>query len=213
MPEYISVDELKTALAMTGETYADDAMDVAVNAANEACDNYKRTTFAPTEDQARIYTAQPGATKLEIDDLNTLTSVTVDEDGDGVFETTWVEGTDFDLLPVNAPFEGIPYQAIGLRARGSGASAFPRYPNTVKVTGSYGWLQTPQSVVQAATLIANFLLSSTQGAPMGVLVESAGDAVAMARIGRIHPAAAALLDLIPGRATPGKQGFKSLQLG
>ncbi len=212
MPEYISVDELKTALAMSGETYADDAMDVAVNAANESCDNYKRTTFAPTEDQARIYTAHSGATSLEIDDLNTLTSVTLDEDADGVFETAWTEGVEFDLLPVNAPYEGIPYQALGLRVRG-GTSAFPRYPNSVKVTGSYGWLQTPQSVVQAATLIANFLLSSTQGAPLGVLVEAAGDAVAVARIGRIHPAAAALLDLLPGRSTPGKQGFRSLQLG
>jgi hypothetical protein len=212
MPEYIGIDELKTALAMTGETYADDAIEVAVNSANEACDNYKGTTFAPTETQARTYTAKLGALTLEIDDLNSLTSVTVDADGDGTYEVTWTLGEDFDLEPANAPFEGIPYQAIALRRRG-GASSFPRYANSVKVTGSYGWAQTPASVVQAATMIANFLLSSTQGAPMGVIVEAAADTVAMARLGRIHPPAAGLLDLLPGRPTPGKQGLTSVQLG
>jgi hypothetical protein len=209
VPEYISAEELKTALAMTGETYADEAIELAVGAASEAVDGYKRTTFAPTETQARVYTARAGVAALAIDDLNTLASLTVDADGDGVYETTWTLGEEFDLEPANAPLAGQPYDSIVLRP---GAS-FPRHPNAIKVTGSFGWQQTPQLVVQAAQLIANFLLSSTQGAPMGVLVEAAGDAVAMARLGRIHPAAAGLLDLIPGRPTPGKRGLTSVQLG
>jgi hypothetical protein len=209
MPEYISADDLKTALAMTGETYADEAIEVAVAAANEACDGYKQTTFAPTEDQARVYTARAGVSSLAIDDLNTLASLTVDTDGDGTYETTWTLGDEFDLEPANAALKGEPYYSIVLRS----GSSFPRHPNAVKVTGSFGWQTTPTLVVQAATMIANFLLSSTQGAPMGVLVEAAGDAVAMARLGRIHPAAAGLLDLIPGRPSPGKRGLTSVQLG
>lgn len=204
---YVTADELKEILQLTGETFADSAIDIAVSAASRACDAYKKkrgTGFYPTAG-TRYYS--PGVYDLEapIDDLVSLTSVTIDADGDGSYDTTWVNGTDFYLGPVNAAADGRPYKRIVLRPQA--ARTFPPYINGVKVIGTFGWAETPIEVKQAAILIANHLLYRTREAPLGVLVAAGAEAVAMARLGRIDAAAALLLDQIdPSPAT------RSLQL-
>lgn len=208
MAEYISADELKDILGgMAGTTFADDAIEIAVVAASDACDGYKRTSFGALPGE-RYFTARYGATALTIDDLSELTSVTLDEDGDGVYETTWTVDDDFFLAPVNADQKGQPWNELRI-PRGSSAY-FPRYDRAVKVDGTWGWPAVPELVRQATIVIANTLLSATQGAPMGVIVEAAGDVVATARLGRINPVAQGLLDQIPGRQ---HDGLKSIRLG
>lgn len=206
---YVTVDELKEILAMQGETYADLAIEIAVSAASRACDGYKRTRFYPTS-EARVFTVSMGSRWLRIGDLSSLTSITIDADNDGVYETTWVQGTDFALDPVNASLEGIPWNTVSLLFRDGSAGYFPAYRDAVKVTGQFGWSETPALVKQATMLLANMILSATQGAPMGVVIAQATEAVALARLGRIHPTAAGLLDLIPGTQKP---GLASIQLG
>lgn len=207
MAEYVSIDELKEILAMQGETFADSAMEIAVVAASDACDGYKRTSFGATPGE-RLYTARYGATALVIDDLSELTALTLDADGDGVHETTWTLDDDFFLAPVNADQKGQPWNEI--RIPNGSSATLPRFDRAVKVEGLFGWPAVPELVRQAAIVLANTILSTTQGAPMGVIVEAAGDAVAMARLGRINPVAAGLLDQLPGRQ-PG--GLKSVRLG
>jgi hypothetical protein len=74
----------------------------------------------------------------------------VDTDGDGVFETTLVEGADFDLYPLN---DG---QKAMIRLRPGGAlTIFPDAGKVVEVNASWGWAQVPAAIQQATLLTAS----------------------------------------------------------
>lgn len=204
--EYVTRDELKTILGVSANDYADLAIDINIDAASRAVDGYKGTRYYSTA-ETRYYTADPTDTSISIDDLNTLTAVTVDTDGDGTYETAWVNGTDFVLLPANAAADGRPWNTVSLLEQGN--QRFPSFQNAVKVQGSFGWASTPTLAKQAAILLANKLLVETRQAPMGVVLAVANETVALARLGSIHPDAKFLLDQLPGGA---KKSFASLQL-
>jgi len=192
---YVTTSELKATLNI-GTTYADDDIDIAVAAASRACDGYKDTRFYPTT-ETRYYTAAACDQYVDIDELNTLTSVTIDTTGDGSYSTTWTVSTDFVLTPANADADGFPYNQ--LRILPQSGRRFPGYINGVKVVGSFGWADTPAGVAQAARIFAGRLLKRSRETPYGIVVV-AGDAVAAARLGRIDPDVAFLLDNLPGAA-------------
>lgn len=191
--EYVTRAELKATLGLTGETYADADIDVAVEAASRAIDNYKRTRFYPSS-ETRYYSADPSDEWIAIDDLVSVTSVAVDTDGNATYETAWVDGTDFVLDPPNAPLEGRPRRK--LRLLGQAGRTFPAYRNSIKVVGSFGWATTPTVVRQAARILAARLLKRGRETPYGIVVV-AGDVAAAARLGRIDPDVAFLLDNLP----------------
>lgn len=222
---YVTRTELKAILKQAGETFQDLAIDIAVEAASRACDGYKRTRFYPTT-ETRKYTANVVAARrirsysersfflasssneLAINDLVSASSVTVDTDGDGDYETTWVEGTDFVFEPANAALEGIPYRSLFLLPQVG--KSFPQYKNAIKITGSFGWAAAPGNVKMAAVLMANRFLVKMTKAPLGILVVAANEMVTSAYLGGIDKDAAFLLDTIPGAQRPALQ---SLQLG
>lgn len=191
---YVELEEIKSTLNLTGSSFADADIEVAVGAASRAVDGYTGDRFYPTT-ETRYYTGCPGETDVTLDSLNTLTSVTVDTDGNGTYETTWVNGTDFTLDPVNAALEGFPYTKLVLRPQAG--RTFPPYANAVKVIGSFGWAAAPAGVKQATRILSGRLLKRARETPYGILVV-AGDAVAAARLGRIDPDVAFLLDNLPG---------------
>lgn len=203
MSLYITTDELKVTLELGDETYADDDIDLACSAASQAIEGYKNTRYYPTTATA-VYTADrppSGGTgyqfayatcpELTIDDLNALTSLKVDEDGDGVYETAWTENTDFFLGPENAHFHGVPYNTVTIR-RQSGR-VFPPHQRAIQIIGSFGWADTPDRVKQAAKILAARYLKRARETPYGLIIVT-GDAVAAARLGKIDPDVAALLD-------------------
>jgi hypothetical protein len=190
---YITAADLKATLNI-GSTYADDDIAVAVAAASRACDGYKDDRFYPAT-ETRYYTAEPCDDYVKIDSLNALTSVAVDATGAGTWATTWTNGTDFTLAPYNAATDGYPYTEIKIRRQGG--RRFVGYENSIKVVGSFGWANVPAGVVQATTILAGRLLKRARETPYGIVVV-AGDAVAAARLGRIDPDVAFLLDNLPG---------------
>lgn len=208
---YVTTDQLKTTLELAGTTYADDDIDLACEAASRAIDGYTNSRFYPTT-ETRYYTAtwfgprySDGFTNeitgssdvwLGIDDAVTVTAVTVDTDGNGSYETTWVEGTDFYLDPANAALEGQPSRRLVLRSQAG--RTFPSYDRAIKVVGSFGWAAAPAQVRQAAVILAGRFLKRSRETPYGILTVT-GDAVAAARLGRIDPDVAFLLDTLPGR--------------
>lgn len=211
MSLYVDADELKNTLSLNGTSFVDDDIDRAIAAASRAIDGYKDRRFYPTT-ETRYYTADPYATSVAIDDLVSATSVTIDLDGDGVYETTWTEGTQFLLDPANAALQGRPYNQLVLMTAPSITTIgtqhdtlpvivprfmFPVYQRAIKIEGSFGWPAPPAQVKQAAFLIAHRLIVRTRSAPLGILVAAAADTVAAARLGRIDPDAAWLLDQIP----------------
>lgn len=192
---YVTADDLKTILGIDADTYADIAVDAAVSAASRAIDGYKGARYYATT-ETRYYTAasrlQP---RLYLGDLVSVSSVTVDTDDDGSYDTTWTEGTDFYLDPPNAALESLPKRELVLYERAG--RNFPDSQLAVKVTGSFGWAATPALVQQAAILLANRLLTRTRTAPLAIQVATAGEAVSMARLGHIDPDVAFLLDQLP----------------
>jgi hypothetical protein len=194
---YVTAAALKQTLNI-GSTYADDDIDIACEAASRACDGYRNLSpglFAPTSSQTRYYDATQADTCISIDPLNSLTSVSVDVDGDGTYETTWTVGTDFLLSPYNAVTDGFPYTKIDLLSQAG--RRFPGYQKSVAVVGSFGWAATPGAVAQASAILAGRFLKRSRETPYGIVVVS-GDAVAAARLGRIDPDVAFLLDNLPG---------------
>ena len=195
---YITRDELKTALTLTGQSYADADIDRAVVAASRAIDEAVRSggshfyqateTRYYTPDDYNSYAYYSGfygrEHRLEIDDCVSVTSLTVDTAGDGGYATTWVEGTDFFLDPANANTSGKPFEEIVLRAQGG--RYYPRIQRAVKVTGVFGWPVLPPEVPQYALIFATQLVLRSRQAPFGILM--AGMEVgAAARISRFDP--------------------------
>lgn len=188
---YVTRDELLYSLDSSSATYMDDDVDDAINAASRAIDEACGQRFFPTT-ETRVYTAPCYPSRwylsnlrdLEIDPLNDLTSLMVDMDGDGTYEETWVEGTDFYLDPPNNPLKGYPYTRVVLY-RNAGRR-FPVWDNAIQIAGSFGWAETPVEVKQYCKIFASQLLLRSREAPFGVLM--AGSEVGTsARIARFDP--------------------------
>src|SRR5215510_5722003 len=91
--------------------------------------------------ETRYYTLtdpHQGGTTLKVDDCLGVTSLLTDNNGDGVFETTWTTGTDYYLQPRNAPLDSLPYTNI-TRTSLTGRFYFPAYQEAIQVTGSFGY--------------------------------------------------------------------------
>jgi hypothetical protein len=196
MTDYITSTALKSTLELTGETYADADISAAITAASRVIDAYKNTRFYPTT-ETRYYTGDPCELRVRIDDLSTSTGATVsiDVDGDGVYETTWTSGTDYYLDPANADLQGLPFNAVTIR-RQSGRR-WPYYQRSVKVVGAFGWATAPAQVTEACTILAGRYLRRARETPYGI-VAIATDSVGLARLGRIDPDVAFMLDNITG---------------
>lgn len=168
--DYITSAELKATLEMTGLTYADADIAVAITAASRGIDEATGRRFWDDADanQVRYYRPDREET-LDIDDLITLTSVLVDRDGDGTFEETWVLDTDFVLEPLNAAADGEPWTRLSRHPSTAFASFARTYPRSVKMTGKFGWASVPAGVKAATTIIATRTLKRTREAPFGVV--------------------------------------------
>ncbi len=80
----------------------------------------------------------PGALRLP-HDLISVTSLLVDEDGDGTYELTLASNTDYWLGPYEAAERGEPYWYIELNPNGTQLASWPRYPRSVKLAGLFGY--------------------------------------------------------------------------
>ena len=197
MTTYISTAIMADTLEITGETYAAADMVAAIEAASRVIDAYKSTRFYPTS-ETRTYTAPSytsGSDSLSIYDLNNSAGATVsfDMDGDGVYETVLTENTDYYLEPRNNDLTGKPWNQITLR-RQSGRQ-WPTCQYGVQVQGSFGWATAPGQVTESCSILANRYLKRARETPYGIVTVGT-DAVAMARLGKIDPDVAFMLDQI-----------------
>lgn len=98
---------------------------------------------------------------LYIDDLAEVpTSVAMDLDRDGVYETT-LSAADYELLPRNAPLgpEAEPYTAIELSPGGKYAAWPPAV--RVRVRGIWGWPAVPAAIKRATIHLTALLRLET----------------------------------------------------
>lgn len=180
--EYVSTSELKATVSLTGETYADPDLSLALTAASRAIDHVTGRRFwrDPNANQVRYYTPSSSGV-LWIDDLETLTELAVDDDDDGTYEQVWTSG-EYALEPANAPADGWPYTRIVVRQRRT-SHYFPCWPQSVRVTGRFGWNATPDAIKQATGIVAARLVKRSREAPFGITgIGADGIAVRAAQI-------------------------------
>lgn len=161
---YVTLEELKATLEMTGLSFADNDVRMAVNAASGGIDRACNRSFSLGEAGGiRYFTPQSWELCL-IDDAVGITKLETG-DGDGTFGTTLSENLDFVLEPLNAEADGEPYTRI--RAVWNGY--FTVAPRSVKATGTWGWPAVPGEIVEATTILATKLLRRAREAPFGVV--------------------------------------------
>jgi hypothetical protein len=147
---YATLTDLKRVLGIT-DTLDDVLLTLALNAASAALENHFGRVFSKSIDETRYFTARDDDL-IFVDDLVSVDSLACDTDGDGVYETVW-ETTNYTLMPVNAPAEGLPYRSI--KTKPLGTYRFPVWLDAgVKLTGAYGYPAVPVEVNQATLLQA-----------------------------------------------------------
>ena len=207
---YITSTQMKNTLEIGSETYADADIAVAIESASRVIDCYKNTRFYPTV-ESRTYSAPRSDAQgwygagyygsLPIYDLSNATTavVTIDDTGSGTYGTTWVADTDFFFEPRNNDLTGKPWDQITLRRQAG--RIWPPWQYAVKITGSFGWATAPGQVTEACSILANRYLKRTRETPYGIFAVGT-DAVAMAKLGKIDPDVAFMLDQIYDDDTP-----------
>lgn len=160
---FVDPDDLKTTLGIN-DTYADDDVEAACNAATEALQEELGRKFSKdSSDVTRLYTALDSCS-LTIRDLASLTSLKTDEDGDGTFEVTWAT-TDYKLQDLNAAADNEPYTRIEID-RWNGEHRFPTsVQGGVQIVGKWGWPKLPQRLVTAASILAAQLIKRRRDNP------------------------------------------------
>lgn len=192
---YVGTAEFKTLHGITGTVY-DQRVTDAVDTASRMVEEYKRLTsgrtthYYPTV-ETRKYTAPCGVTALDIDDVVTVNSVTVDRVGNLSYSESWTAGTQYVMEPVNNPLESKPYRTI-VRLPLAGRW-FPDTPQGVSVTGTFGWATTPALVKRATDILAARYYNRPDSV-FGVL--SVGLEAAAVRLPRTDPDVAQLLDAV-----------------
>jgi hypothetical protein len=168
---YCGIEEFKSRNSMTGN--ADDyEVAMAIQAASGMINRYCGTHFYQVI-EARTYPIH-NIYYLPIDQIvpGSITSFKVDYDGDGVFETTWTEGQNYQVYregeTYNHNYSGIdrPFDYVkvilGAPVTVAGGQFFPfvwpfTHDDRVQITGTWGWSTIPPEVNQACLIMATQL--------------------------------------------------------
>lgn len=160
---YVTSDQLKASLELTGETYADADITLAIEAASAQIDSQCNRRFTLDADNTSVRVYKPYSSRLvDIDDVVDVAQIAVGF-GDGTYPNVLTEGTDYELEPFNAPADGLPYTMFRLHRRRYGHHA------RVQVTGQFGWSAVPDLVQGGCTLLAGRLLKRFREAPFGIV--------------------------------------------
>ncbi|MCG3197090.1 MAG: hypothetical protein GHCLOJNM_01574 [bacterium] len=133
---YTQLSNVNSRLGLVGSS-ADDAVIRAIQAASRMIDDAAQRNFFVTS--ATRYFDSWGAASLIVPDLLVATEVACDYDGDGVYETVLVQGTDCHLLPHNSYPKWLMISA--------GEKALPNGLRSVRVAGTWGYAETADPFV------------------------------------------------------------------
>jgi hypothetical protein len=187
-PIYCSLEEVKGYVSLQGKTFADDAYLRSLRAASRGIDKAAHTRFylplVTSVPETRYYTPL-WLRRVEIQHAVAIAAVSVDRNGDGVFEETWVENVDYVREPLNAAADDIPWDSLAARGLPTGKGDWPRgVVRSVRVEGTFGWSYVPDDVAVATSIVATQLLLRLRQAPFGVVAFGEN---AAARIARTDP--------------------------
>lgn len=171
---YVGLEEMKDRLGITDPS-DDYAMQAAIATSagwvNEYCGRtFNRVTEARTYQPVNVWT-------LDIDDLvdDPSIAVSVDQDGDGVYEQPWTRGTDYVLRygpgRYNANVTGVARPFRQLQVLSSGKWLPFTWPyshqDRVRILGPWGWPSVPWAVAEANRILAADIFKM-KDAPFGI---------------------------------------------
>lgn len=165
-------------------TTEDSAIDAAILAADTTIDQFCGRTFA-TSSTANVY--QPtSAFVVYSDDLASKTvTIEVDNDDDGIYETTLTANTDYVVYGNQAP-----YRLVKNVNGGWPMSYYGRA--TVKITGTFGYSTTVPATVKQASLLLAARIYQRKASPLGFQAGVVSE-LGPVRISRNDPDVAAML--------------------
>lgn len=165
MAGYVDLEALKSSLQLTGETFADADLQLAIDAATSAVNAECGRRFTEdTVDQERSYPVVRRG-RLELDDLISVTEIRSATDGQD--PVIWASN-DYVLMPYNAPADGRPWTELRLTTNGSVVFRPDEEVGTVTVTGKFGWPEVPASIKEATSILATRLMKRAREAPFGI---------------------------------------------
>jgi hypothetical protein len=171
---YCGLEEMHDRLGIT-DTSDDSLLITAIATAagwiNEYCGrHFYRITEARTYQPTSVWT-------LDIDDLvdDPSIAMAVDMDGDGVYETPWVRGTDYVLrygpgrFNPNYTGQARPFRQLQVVQSGKWLPFTWPYShlNRIQITGPWGWPSVPWPVAESNRILAADVYK-TKDAPFGV---------------------------------------------
>ena len=182
---YATLSDVKAALRIT-DTVDDSLLEISIEAASREIDGWCERVFTSST-ATRIY-RPTDVFSVDVDDLQSITTLKTDSDGSGTFDVTW-SATDYQLNPLNGIAGGIttPYTQV----RAIGQYLFPIYEPrnvnsneaSVQINGVWGWSSVPTAVKQAC-IILSMRQFKRYDSPTGVM--GFGDLGVM-RVGRVDP--------------------------
>lgn len=150
---YATLAQVKSALRIT-DNVDDTLLEQAIESASRRIDGYCGRWFYKTASTA-ILVYPFDYYNVPVQDIaNTSVTVKVSTQGNGTYDQTWTQGTDYQLEPLNASLNSKPYNNI----MAIGGKTFPiqLQPNVpyVQVTAQWGWQNVPVDVTQACVLLS-----------------------------------------------------------
>lgn len=163
---YATLAEVKAALRIT-DTVDDTLLETAVESASRLVDGYCQRSFYSGGSATRYYATENNLL-VDIDDLQSLTTLQTSSTLNGTFDVTW-SATDYQLEPLNGIADGLTGWP-STRIRAIGVLGFPFWLGEagVKVTGVWGWAAVPNAVKQATIIQASRIFKRLDS-PLGVL--------------------------------------------
>jgi hypothetical protein len=138
-----------------GDTYDDAEILAALAKVSRTIDVYCGRRFY-VELRTRYYTPN-GCAHLLIDDLLSVTTLKTDEADDRLYSTAWAT-TDYDLEPVNAPYESPPAPYTRIHLAPNGDYRFPGIARGVQIVGKWGYYE----VLEPASSVANEIMDASE---------------------------------------------------
>jgi hypothetical protein len=162
---YCELGDIKSEIGIAVVT-DDDIIYAMMDEAKEAIDNYCNRRFDKESATTKYYDGA-GST-LWIDDIYTITSISIDEDGDGTYEST-LSATDYIAYPLNKNQKSW----LEISNDGDYGGFANGIKKGVKIVGTFGWEYVPSPVVRAAKIMVISMYNNRQ--TMGKKSETLGD--------------------------------------
>jgi hypothetical protein len=185
---YATLAQIKSAMRIPSADTIDDAMlEMAIESASRMIDAECDRNFYSSGTATRDFVPNDSYV-VDTDDLTSIISVKLDDQGDQSFTITLAE-SDYQTEPVNQRVSGNAYPIYRLRMIGDYLLPIWGKQATVRIQGVYGFTPTPIQVTQA-TLLQASRLHKRADSPLGMTWGVDGMGM---RVGKVDPDVAMLI--------------------